>query len=621
VDQRLPPRLFNELWPQPVVTKMRTLRDQALSAIGKSNDAAARQAFLYWTWELDAFVAYAQMVDAVLSQKEDMPVPPAPADANAEARFRGGAADVNRAQVANLRRTDASDAGQSDVWFDLHCGQSWRAKWIEPAAENVTGRDLPLENWSAVWVFAKYRLPGDEKQGYRHATLAADRNRHGVPRGAMLDVGLSEGRGVGVFLYRAAPDHGPLDLKDVRLRWLSGADGVTDPAAADLKVFALDMVYVPKGAFKVGAGGTERGSFTDGSWREGPPVPFLIDEGWSARPTEGSHARRIGRVPGQLWGTSSNVTAAIGPEGVVSGAFPTGYESFYCMRYEVTKGQFTDFLNTVSEATFKSTHAGDSSHAGGHFTPAGRYGLSGVWPRLKAALPEQACNLLSWWDGAKFAAWAGLRPMTELEFEKACRGPRQPVAGEYAWGTPGIANSEYEVASEGQGDERISASLSTVAGNANYDFTMPVKYGGGARGGVSAVAGAPLRAGIFAAPDSNRLRAGASYWGILDLSGNAREQAISVGHERGRLFMGAHGQGTVDIPDDWPEATFSATEERTSGKNDGFGSGSRGGFFGDTPFGLRVSDRERAVYRVRPGSFSPRSRPDQDGWRCVRSAP
>lgn len=47
----------------------------------------------------------------------------------------------------------------------------------------------------------------------------------------------------------------------------------------------------------------------------------------------------------------------------------------------------------------------------------------------------------TWWlsrdDGATFAAWAGLRPMTELEHEKALRGPRYPVpaeAGHSFWG-------------------------------------------------------------------------------------------------------------------------------------------------------------------------------------------
>ena len=45
------------------------------------------------------------------------------------------------------------------------------------------------------------------------------------------------------------------------------------------------------------------------------------------------------------------------------------------------------------------------------------------------------CNFLSWMDLAAYLDWAALRPMTELEFEKICRGPNPPIAGEYVWGT------------------------------------------------------------------------------------------------------------------------------------------------------------------------------------------
>jgi formylglycine-generating enzyme required for sulfatase activity len=235
--------------------------------------------------------------------------------------------------------------------------------------------------------------------------------------------------------------------------------------------------------------------------------------------------------------------------------------------------------------------------------------------------PYQACNLLSWWDGARFAAWAGLRPMTELEYEKACRGPLKPVPNEYAWGSRGIAHAVYALENEGEADERVSGNHQRTIGNASYEFTMPDFHGGPVRGGVSAVPGSPMRAGIFAAPDSGRVASGASYWGIMELSGNVREQVVSVGQAKGRAFQGTHGAGTTEVPADWPEATYSAAARRTSGKQDAVGSGLRGGFFGDMPSGLRVSDRSRAVYRPRAGSFSVQSRQDQNGFRCVRTAP
>ena len=53
------------------------------------------------------------------------------------------------------------------------------------------------------------------------------------------------------------------------------------------------------------------------------------------------------------------------------------------------------------------------------------------------------------------------------------------------------------------------------------------------------------RRGVFATPDSGRVAAGASYWGIMELSGNLWERVVAVGNPAGRRFAGTHG--------DWPE--------------------------------------------------------------------
>ena len=49
---------------------------------------------------------------------------------------------------------------------------------------------------------------------------------------------------------------GPTDFKGVMLRWTHGADGVEDPGAANLTVFAIQMIYVPQCAFWAGDGTT-----------------------------------------------------------------------------------------------------------------------------------------------------------------------------------------------------------------------------------------------------------------------------------------------------------------------------------------------------------------------------
>jgi len=68
----------------------------------------------------------------------------------------------------------------------------------------------------------------------------------------------------------------------------------------------------------------------------------------------------------------------------------------------------------------------------------------------------------------------------------------------------------------------------------------------------------------------------------------------------------------LEIPADWPAI---------SGAELAIGTGYRGGFFGDLPDTLRVSDRSRAVFKEHEASFSPESRSEANGWRGVRTAP
>jgi hypothetical protein len=165
---------------------------------------------------------------------------------------------------------------------------------------------------------------------------------------------------------------------------------------------------------------------------------------------------------------------------------------------------------------------------------------------------------------------------------------------------------------EGKADERVAGSFSDVIGNANYDLTMPAYFGWPGRGGVGAIPGSPMRTGIFATPSSGRAAAGASYWGILDLSGNVREQVVTIGNAQGRLFQGTHGDGTLSLPSGWP---------RIAGNDAFVGTGFRGGFYGDLTDAIRVSDRSRAVFTHREATFSHEQRSEANGWRGVRTAP
>ena len=161
----------------------------------------------------------------------------------------------------------------------------------------------------------------------------------------------------------------------------------------------------------------------------------------------------------------------------------------------------------------------------------------------------------------------------------------EPLADEYAFGA-----STYTVISglqgvDGSGTEYYTAGNLVVLGSAPDG---------------------PVRVGIFATAASSRVSAGASYWGIMELSGNVWERPVTIGHATGRAFTGLHGNGLLTSGGDadvtaWPNTTAT-------------GAGLRGGNWATASTSLRVSDRGNTafVYAVRAS---------HSGWRAVRTAP
>ncbi len=151
--------------------------------------------------------------------------------------------------------------------------------------------------------------------------------------------------------------------------------------------------------------------------------------------------------------------------------------------------------------------------------------------------------------------------------------------------------TDTSLSGEEDGTETVTNSVASGAAN----------HGTAANTGGDGGTG-PLRVGIFATNGATRVTAGASYWGIMELSGNLWERPVSVGHAAvGRLFQGTHGTGTLDLPSDWPGTTAAGT-------------GSRCGAWGRASGEARVSDRARAA-------TADASRAGGNGWRAVRSAP
>ena len=119
------------------------------------------------------------------------------------------------------------------------------------------------------------------------------------------------------------------------------------------------------------------------------------------------------------------------------------------MKYEVTQQGFVDFFNTLTytqqDNLTNPSHAAGSAvfSGGGGFRNGVRIqtpGGASTTPAVSACNlngntiygeatdgKDIACNEMSWNAFTAYLDWSGLRPMTELEYEKACRGTAAPV--------------------------------------------------------------------------------------------------------------------------------------------------------------------------------------------------
>lgn len=453
------------------------------------------------------------------------------------------------------------------VQFDLSWDNSWRTS-------------SGPSNWDAAWIFIKYRIKG--QTDWHHASLnwvdgSGNGDGHTVPAGATIkganDTG--DGRSMGVFIYsNSDKSQSTATYSSVELRWPYGIDGIGDADLLEICVFGIEMVYVPQAAFELGDGNFGLWSFYTSP---NDPSPYIITS---------ETAITVSAVDGNLYYPAGGDQA-----GPVPASFPKGYNAFYCMKYEISQEQYVEFLLKLT-----STQTSSRQYTSG----GNRNGITGVFGTFSTSNPFVACNYLKWADLAAYLDWAALRPMTELEYEKACRGTLEAVPSfEFAWGTSTRAFADYTLSNAGLENEQIASNFNISAGNMSYDDTD---------GNIDG----PLRVGIFAANPQNtsRLTSGATYYGIMEMTGNVFEQTVTIGNATGRIFNGSHGDGVLSANGDhnvpkWPGA-------------DAVGAGQRGGGWtsslGSPGAYLPLTSRTLAITGVNV-------RENDTGGRGVRTAP
>lgn len=454
-------------------------------------------------------------------------------------------AKANNIALSNTGITGQNTASHfSLVNFDVTWENSWRTSTNE-------------SNYDGAWVFVKFRKKNT--YAWQHATInyatggAAAACGHTQPTGSTLQTS-SDGKGI--WIYRNANGSGTVNFTGAQLRWNYGADGVADNDSVEIHVYAVEMVYVPQGAYVLGSNGTENNHFRRGD----KDTCFAVTS---------ENAITVGTSSTHLY---SSVTSSLAT-GNIAATYPKGYNAFWCMKYEVSQQQYADFLNNIDAAQATLRNPSAAIYTGTH-------------PNLITATPTVVAGSLSNEDLMSLLDWSALRPMSEMEYEKACRGANvAPVSNEYAWGTTAYTGI-----------------------NTPTDQGMSTETW--ATGNVNIATNALMRCGALATGTSSRSQSGATYYGIMEMAGNAFEFVVNA-NTSGRTFTATNGNGSLSST-----GSYDASNWPTSSSACGFrGNGAVSVYPSyTTPDYLRISDR----YWYASGGLTGRG--GDYGGRGVRSA-
>lgn len=430
---------------------------------------------------------------------------------------------ANNLQISNV------SPGLSGISFDI----SWQNSWHLSTTSN----------WDAVWIFIKYQDCDSPDKNWTHLLLSSNSADHSISGGVLQVDAVPDG--MGVFIRRSSYGSGDISASTVQLTF-AGSFSLS-VANINFEVLGIEMVYVPEGSFYAGDGSTATPPNSQNAFGNGGSN--------SAREITSEDALAQNALEHPNMGAPTQHQE-------IPAAFPKGYAAFYCMKYEVTQNQYVNFLNRLNYVQQAARTAVPVTSAAGTYAiaPSGSPNRNGIKIESPASgVPlnpavygidlnnnsvfnevddggSLACNYLSWNDLLAYLDWAGLRPMTELEFEKVCRGPSSlglPQLAAYAWNTTNITQAEAGALT----NPAEPSEVSSVTGNGLCAYNSS----NGAHG--------PLRTGFAAAGASGREQAGASYYGVMELSGNVWEQCFHVGYNSGSgngaapIFEGSHGDG------------------------------------------------------------------------------
>ena len=326
---------------------------------------------------------------------------------------------ANNMLVQNVTTTGNNAAAKTiQVQFDLSWDNSWR--------DGI--------NWDAAWIFIKFK---DVNGLWQHAQLNPTGFANGSGTANTVKVTSDK---VGCWVYRSALGSGTFNASGMQLQWNYGLSGLNDVTGLEVRVFSTEMVYVPEGEFNCGK--ADYGKFYQeiglemGSYNGNLVVNQRLSP--SVRLPSASYSTDVFKIKG-------NTGIDFNNDGVIENSnFPTGYNAFYVMKYEITQQQFVDMLNTCATSVVSQIASEITQYNSGY----GMFLNEGIY---YTASPNMSFSGFSSERYSAMKNWYGLRQITQLEMNKLSFGPLAPFnisgaspisnAGSLATGQTTFSNS------------------------------------------------------------------------------------------------------------------------------------------------------------------------------------
>jgi len=492
---------------------------------------------------------------------------------------------------------------KAELSFDIDWNYSWRTGNGEGGlgSGDATCPTCP-NNHDAIWVFAKYRkqtAPGVYSD-WTHLKLES--SGHTAPSGAVIKTGLvnenasynsASNPGVGVFVYRAnrglinsTTPFNRVVFSDLKLNFDLASNGLATSDQIQIRLFGIEMTYVTPGSYELGSAGSEVNKFRDASADAAVTI---------------SNYNSLSNVRIRQGSTGSTLNAL----GTLNANYPIATNGYYMMKYEISQAQYVAFLNTLPASAASANYIDSMRN-----NPANdSFQISVTAGVYSTPYPFYPMIYMNWATMCNYLAWAGLRPVSEFEYEKAARGTSSSISGEFAWGDATLpvlqggsgGNNRLYIIYDNRvqkvyyfrcnGGSAPNTNTNGFASNCTATDTVSIVFWANYGNYFTHI----LPLSTFTKSNTDRKFSGSGFYGIYELSGNAGELCLPVSNTS---YDGLHGNGSIgQVPASWNSSSTNAAIVRG-------GDFRRGGDF------LRVSDRSTLEIQQH-----------RQGGRGVRTAP